>query len=186
MAEVIIPQPSVFLRNHATLIVFGAYRLLGAAEIPYAAQRQLMETVRTARNYSIGCAFCRQTPENAYSHDGTWLPGCRPRTIDMMFDYTPPSCVSHPEFKEALLRRGSEHLIFTGFDTDSDLTNSFEQFTNKLADHDALGSDLLMQKCSAELIAIPSELHRNAPHTAQSATTHERFRRRLRRVQSIG
>jgi hypothetical protein len=127
MNVVIRPSPEVFRRKSRVLVVFGAFRRY---DRPYDClpgdEGRLADMVSKARNYRVMLAFCRKVSESGNSFPGSWLPGCRPRVTDMVFNFSGSTCYSNPELVEALARFGRDEIAVTGPTHDSDIDSALE------------------------------------------------------------
>ncbi len=120
MGIVIRPAPHIFQRALPLVVVFGAYRRYPrAALLDLAAMQTIEEGVALARRVHAPLAFCREV--TAQDEPGVWLPGCRPRVSDRVFDTAPGSACAHREFASVLLGLGDRALALLGPEDDSSL-----------------------------------------------------------------
>lgn len=185
MGVLITPAQSVFTRTHSVLLVFGAYRRETAD--PAAARRDretgaaLADTIAAARHYRLRLAFCRARLTD-HCALGAWLPGCRPKTTDMLFEYDPPSCFSNPEIRQALRRSGVADLVFLGGPGDSDLTRSLADAQRNFPSAWQLTPSEPLQKRSTLRSVAECGSHRTGSTSTGFATARDQLRATLRIV----
>ncbi|MHA3915094.1 hypothetical protein [Halovulum sp. GXIMD14793] len=99
MSVVIRPAPEVFQRKSPMVLIFGAFRRAGDDLPPMDHDITfLRDVVENARRYRQVLAFSRRINPGETLPDGHWLPGCRPKISDRLFDHVGASCFSNSEF----------------------------------------------------------------------------------------
>lgn len=128
MNVVIRPSQDVFQRKARVLVMFGVFRRYDRSELYLPGEEaRLHDMISKARNYRVQLAFCRQVSPEGNSYPGSWLPGCRPRITDMVFNYSGNDCFSHSEMLEAIKRFGRDEIVFSGPAHDSELQSGLER-----------------------------------------------------------
>lgn len=150
MTVVIRPSTSVFQRTAPLVVVFGAFREI---ESPNTLTNQDIELIRgvvtSARRYHTPLAFTRQLPPDRSMPAGTWLPECRPRVTDRVFQHVEESCFSNREFATLFEKITPRKIYFTGPASDSSLTVSLADQHTLDRSVQVITSDTALQNCSA-------------------------------------
>lgn len=150
MTVIIRPAPEVFNRSTRLLVVFGAFRRFDQAPpFPMEQEDRLAEMVSEARKYRVSLAFSRRTRPDGTGYPGAWLPGCRPRVTDMVFNHRECSSFSNSEMLGALRRLGAERTVFVGTESDSEIRASLRDAERLGLRVERVGLQNAMHKCSA-------------------------------------
>ncbi len=125
MTAIIRPAPSVFRKTLPMMVVVGAFRPLGDDQLLDCPTADMMRSVlETARSYRWPLAFWRQHTKEEVPPDGHWLPGCRPRVMDRVFEGRSASMFDNREFCSVVARSQTERLYAVGPRNDSTLLAS--------------------------------------------------------------
>lgn len=99
MSIIIRPDPGAFRRTQPLVVVFGAFRPM---DDPHPLDDIDSETIREgvgkARALRMPLAFSREVTSGSGPGRGTWLPDCRPKITDRVFDHAPGSLLDNREF----------------------------------------------------------------------------------------
>ncbi|MSU88328.1 isochorismatase family protein [Rhodobacteraceae bacterium 2CG4] len=122
MSIIIRPSDSVFKRTTPLVLIFGAYRRFELD--PPLSQEELdtiTQVVALSRRLRAPLAFSRLVPEDRAPEAGVWLPDCRPKITDRVFDHAPGSMFQNREFANAFRSITRRDLVLTGPRSDSSL-----------------------------------------------------------------
>lgn len=122
MSVIIRPAESVFRRTTPLVLVFGAYRRFDADK-PLSGEEleTITKVVALSRRLHAPLAFSRVVPEDRSAEPGVWLPGCRPRITDRVFDHNGGSMFENREFAHVFRTITRRDLILVGARNDSAL-----------------------------------------------------------------
>ncbi|MEM8787667.1 MAG: hypothetical protein AAGE76_05360 [Pseudomonadota bacterium] len=121
MSIIIRPSPEVFRRTMPLTLVFGACRIPGRDPLLDRADTEtIVDTVRWARRLSIPLAFLRLTGDED-SNSGTWLPGCRPRVCDRVFEHARGSALANDIFVAVFMNLHHGEFFAVGPRNDSSM-----------------------------------------------------------------
>lgn len=123
MTVIIRPALSVFRRNTDLIVIFGAFRQFEPeAPIDPVDVDLMQNVVEAARRYRQPLAFSRELPDMSEPPQGTWLPGCRPRIRDRVFEHVGRTVFANPEFRSLYESNLSAKIKFVGPSNDSTLS----------------------------------------------------------------
>jgi len=122
MSIIIRPAESVFRRTTPLVLIFGAYRRFDVDK-PLTDEefRTITDVVTLSRRLHAPLAFSRVVPEDRAVEPGVWLPGCRPKITDRVFDHIGGSMFQNREFAHAFRTITRRDLILVGARDDSAL-----------------------------------------------------------------
>lgn len=122
MSMIIRPSARVFQRTMPLVVVFGAYRRY---DIDQPLSQEDLETISgvvgTARRMRAPLAFSRLVPEDRSPAPGVWLPGCRPKVTDRVFDHAGGSLFDNREFANVFRSITRREVVLVGARGDSAL-----------------------------------------------------------------
>lgn len=122
MNAIIRPAPQVFQRTLPLMLVFGAFEATGTRPpASLAATAMIRDTLETARRYRWPLAFWRRVEADGSTPEGHWLPGCRPRVTDRVFEGRSGSPLQNRELRSVIMRPECTDLYALGLPNDSDL-----------------------------------------------------------------
>lgn len=160
MTVIIRPSPDVFRRSARLVVVFGAFRRFDRA--PQFLPREediLADMILNARKYRVWLAFSRPTRPDGTGFPGSWLPGCRPRVTDMVFNHRERSSFSNDEMLDALRRLGARELVFAGPESDSEIEASMRDAKRFGLTIERVQLRNAVQKCSASTDSMGKYVH---------------------------
>lgn len=155
MGIVIRPTPAVFRRSMPLIIVFGAWRrtdidpLLPAGECD-----TIIRVVGMARRLHMPLAFIRNVPQDRSCEPGWWLPGCRPRTIDRVFDHPDGAAFRLAGFATAFNGLSDGEFYATGPSDDSCLSAAIAAPWGEIRPIRRISPDVPLHKCSTTDAAL--------------------------------
>lgn len=149
MGIVIRPSPAVFRRAMPLVIVFGAYRRFDI-DPPLAARDRdtITRVVRLARRLHMPLAFIRNVPENRQHEPGAWLPGCRPTTMDRVFDLPAGTDFRLEGFAGAFCGLTDREIYATGPQDDSPMSAAIAAGMGELRRIRRISPALPLHNCS--------------------------------------
>ncbi len=185
MTVIIRPQPEVFRQTARLLVVFGAYRRFDQAS-PFVPEEEdrLADMIATARKYRVSLAFSRRTRPDGTGYPGAWLPGCRPRISDMVFNHRACSSFSNLEMLDALRRISASRIEFTGPESDAEIDASLADAAGFGLRVERVGLRKAMHKCSASSEPMVNYVNFPPPRGQTAATAYGHWLSSLRVISS--
>ncbi len=142
------------------VVVFGAYRGFNDAEpLDDVDVTTVTESVRLARKMKMPLAFCRAVRKDGSFARGVWLPDCRPKVTDSVFDHPEGSAFQNREFLNVFTKITAREIYAVGPRNDSSMGATVRQ---------SMGTDRAMrivmpahplQKCST-MRGMAAPVHR--------------------------
>jgi len=131
------------------VIVFGAYRRFDAdPPLPSGDFETITRVVGMARRLHMPLAFIRHVPQDRGHEPGVWLPGCRPRTMDRVFDHPAGAPFRLDGFANAFNGLSNGALYATGPSDDSCLRAAIAAPQGEIGPIRHISPDLPLHKCS--------------------------------------
>ncbi|NNU81443.1 isochorismatase family protein [Halovulum dunhuangense] len=123
MSIIIRPSQGVFQRTMPLVVVFGAWRSVdGDTPLDAADHDTITRCVSVARRLQMPLAFSRaMKPERDRRAGGVWLPECRPRVTDRVFDHPRGSCFENRDFEHVFRSITQRDIYLVGPRFDSSL-----------------------------------------------------------------
>lgn len=149
MSTVIRPAQGVFPRRLPLFVVFGAYRRfeldppLDAADL-----ETITATVQRARSAKMPLAFCRAVRDLHNAEAGMWLPGCRPRVTDRVFDHVTGSVFGSTTFASVFDKLTERAIFMVGPRFDSSMRSTASDSAAAKHSIKVVIPDHPLQKCS--------------------------------------
>lgn len=149
MGIVIRPTPAVFRRSMPLIIVFGAWRRADV-DPPLAPGdfETITRVVGMARRLHMPLAFIRNVPQDRSQEPGAWLSGCRPKTVDRVFDHPDGAPFRLDGFATAFNGLSDGEFYATGPSDDSCLSAAIAAPQGELRPIRRISPDLPLHKCS--------------------------------------
>lgn len=123
MSIVIRPSPGVFRRTTPLVVVFGAFRRYETDRpLSQAELETITGVVGGARRFRTPLAFSRVVGKDGLSGPGVWLPGCRPKVTDRVFDHAEGSAFGNREFANVFTKITEREIVMVGPENDSSRT----------------------------------------------------------------
>ena len=149
MTVIIRPNPGVFRRTMPLVVMFGCFRRYDAAapldeKDVDAAQR----VVTLARRYRIPLAYSRMLDDAKTPAPGFWLPDCRPKVSDRLFEHQAGSIFRNREFANVFAGITDRRIYFAGPRDDSTLQDSARDILATLRDVQVIAGGETLQLCS--------------------------------------
>lgn len=158
MTVIIRPSPEIFRRRNPMVVVFGAFRLFDAEPPLKDCDVALLRgVIANARRYRQTLAFSRPIDSDGAMPQGTWLPGCRPRISDRLFEHRDASCFSNPDFVALYQVFAPRQIFVVGPENDSCLAATLADRRADPRQFRVITPQPPLQNCSAA--------HENAPLT---------------------
>lgn len=151
MSIIIRPSPGVFRRTMPLVIVFGAFRRYGIdPELERSDFETLTGTVALSRRMHMPLAFSRVVQSDRSTGPGIWLPGCRPKVTDRVFDHPEGSIFGNREFANVFMNITDREIYAAGPRTDSSMQATVDESAPHDRDIRVIIPDEALQKCSAQ------------------------------------
>ncbi len=169
MGIVIRPTPAVFRRSMPLVIVFGAYRRFDIdPPLPSGDFETITRVVGMARRLRMPLAFIRNVPQDRGHEPGSWLPGCRPKTTDRVFDHPAGAPFHLDGFANAFNGLSDGELYATGPSDDSCLSAAIAAPQGEIGPILHILPYLPLHKCSTPHPL--AETPHSPPHQSNVAT----------------
>ncbi len=151
MTAIIRPAPQVFRRTLPLMVVFGAFEGPETGRPASLAETTAMsDMLETARRYRWPLAFWRRLRPDGALPPGHWLPGCRPRVMDRVFEGRSAAPLDNREFRAVLSRPECTEIFALGLRNDSS-SNAFRSDVANLRCRLVLVPDAqVLLNCSGE------------------------------------
>lgn len=150
MSIIIRPAPGVFRRTMPLVIVFGAFRRFRVdAALDTADFDTLTGAVTLSRRMRVPLAFSRVVQEDRSTEPGVWLPECRPKVTDRVFDHPQGSIFENREFASLFTKITDREIYAVGPRDDSSLAASIAGAAPYDRDIRVIVPDGALQNCSA-------------------------------------
>lgn len=167
MSLIVRPSPGVFHRTMPLVIVFGAYRRYELdPQLDSADFEMITEVVSTARQMHLSLAFCRTVSAVGVSDPGRWLPGCRPRVTDRVFDHLPGSAFTSEAFASVLDTITEHKIHVTGPRADSSMRSTVSDPRARSREVEVVIPNHPLQLCSTYLMH-DAIVARMSPYSSQ-------------------
>ncbi len=185
MGIVVRPAVGVFRRTLPMIIVFGAYRRYEIdAPLSDTELDTITGVVDLARRFHSPLAFSRAVSNETASQAGVWLPGCRPKVTDRVFDHEPGSAFANAEFSGVLNTITQRGFCVTGPENDSSLSATLADLKAQNREVEVITRPGLLQKCSTPLEDW-SDTAQNATNCNHLSTVSVQARRRSLRLVNV-
>jgi len=150
------------------VIVFGAYRRFDVdPPLPHGDFETITRVVGMARRLHMPLAFIRNVPQNRRREPGTWLPGCRPKTTDRVFDHPAGAPFLLEGFATAFNGLSDGEIYATGPTDDSCLSAAIAAPWGEMRPIRRILPGVPLHKCSTR--DVPADVAFQLPH--QSSDT---------------
>ncbi|MEM9228627.1 MAG: hypothetical protein AAGB10_03390 [Pseudomonadota bacterium] len=134
------------------VVVFGAYRRFELdKKLDDPDLDTITQVVSSARQMHLSLAFCRTVSAEGAADPGVWLPGCRPKVTDRVFEHLPGSAFESAAFSSVWETITDRKIHVTGPRSDSSMRST-------VSDHRALTREVEvvipnhpLQLCSTHL-----------------------------------
>lgn len=160
MSIIVRPASGVFRRTMPLVVVFGAYRSFEDQDPLDAVDLETVtDAVALARRMHIPLAFSRAMRKDGTDARGVWLPDCRPKVSDRVFDHPEGSAFQNREFLNVFTKIIEREVFAVGPRNDSSMgaTARETEATGRVMRIVMAAHPL--QKCST-LRGIPSPVYR--------------------------
>ena len=149
MTVIIRPNPGVFRRTMPLVVMFGCFRRYDAPEqLDQADVDAARRVVTLARRYHVPLAYSRLLDDAKNPAPGFWLPDCRPRISDRLFEHGPGSIFQNREFANVYAGITDRRIYFAGPGVDSTLQQSARDILATLRDVQVIACRETLQLCS--------------------------------------
>jgi hypothetical protein len=133
------------------VIVFGAFRRLDIdPPLPREDVETITRVVGMARRMHIPLAFIRHVPQDRRHEPGAWLPGCRPRTTDRVFDHPAGAAFRLDAFASPFNGLTDGEIHVAGPANDSCLSAAIAAPQGDLGPIRRISANLALHKCSTQ------------------------------------
>lgn len=150
MTVVIRPAPGVFRRTMPLVVTFGLFRRYDQdPPLDETDVEMMRRVVSLARRYRIPLAYSRIIDHAKNPSPGFWLPECRPKVTDRMFEHGPGTLFQNREFSNVFVGITDRRILFAGPRNDSSLTASVTDPLARFRPVQVITSDSMLQICSA-------------------------------------
>ncbi len=164
---VIRPAQGVFLQTLPLSFVFGAYRRFEVdPQLDAADLRTITATVQRARSAKMPLAFCRVVRDAHSAEAGVWLPGCRPKVTDRVFDHIAGSFFNSTAFAGVFAEFTERQIFMVGPRLDSSMRSTVSDSAAAKHRIKVVIPDHPLQKCSTAF-KDGSIVVRTSQYTAQ-------------------
>jgi hypothetical protein len=158
MSIIIRPAPGVFRRTMPLVIVFGAFRRFRVdSALDSGDFETLTGAVALSRRMRVPLAFSRVVQEDRSTEPGVWLPECRPKVTDRVFDHPQGSIFQNREFASVFTKITDREIYAVGPRNDSSLAASIEDAAPFERDIRVIVPDGALQNCST-MEDFPSDI----------------------------